>query len=368
MIQNVINFISGKLLRLESRLGLFFSSLVIATVMLACAMLYAQPVLTVAFHGIQFSLLSEHPFDFSLINPMRYRILSPLIGYLFFLRGTYFFILPLLVTWLLIGTVYYQYRRKNFEAIDAFLLTCFISFSCVVLIPLVAPGYTDVVTWFLVFLAFIKAEKPGVSATFYALALLNHESSAVVLPAMLLYAWSKNKNAAGRILTFYLLACLPHLCYRWYVNAHSATLYNLSFYLSEKNVLFTLKRIILFGPVAAFYTFKLWWLLPLCLAGFTILRKKKLQASILVLILAGTFSLIIISYDYTRMLVIAFPAVLLSYEWLLEMDKAKLRKFTIVLVALNFLILQYHFNYDGAQPMFPWILNKFSAMLGTPLN
>src|SRR5947207_8087701 len=124
MLQNTINFISGSLLRLESRFGLFFSSLLLAAIMLACAMLYVQPVFTVAFHGVQFSLLSQHPFDFTVANPMRNRILSPLIGYLLFLRGPYFFLLPLCIAWIFIATVYYQYRKNTFEFIDAFLLTC----------------------------------------------------------------------------------------------------------------------------------------------------------------------------------------------------------------------------------------------------
>lgn len=98
------------------------------------------------------------------------------------------------------------------------------------------------------------------------------------------------------------------------------------------------------------------------------LSEKYIELSILILIITGGLSLVVIGYDYTRMLVIAFPAVLLSYEWMMrQFEPERFRKFTLLLILLNFLILQYHFNYDGAQPMFPWILNKVSERFGIPL-
>ncbi|CAN5598635.1 hypothetical protein BH11BAC1_BH11BAC1_27470 [soil metagenome] len=368
MIQKKIDSISGILSRLESRFGLFFTSCIVATILLACAMIYVQPLFTVAFHGIPFSLLSENPFDLSTPNPLRYRILAPFIGYLVFLRGDNFFILPLITTWIFPAIVYFRYRKKNVAAIDSLLITSFIVFSCVVLLPLIAPAYTDIITWLLIFLAFTWIEKIPLSALFFSLAILNHESSIVLLPALILYSYQKNRHRLLLAICLFLLACIPHLCYRWYIDLNTETVYNVSFYLSESNIFFTLKKLILYLPAAVFYAFKLWWVFPVCFIGWAAYYRKYIQCSIILLILAGAFSLILISYDYTRMLVIAFPAVLLSYEWMMKIyNPEKFRKFSFVLVALNLLILQYHFNYDGAQPMFPWILNKISEMLGMPI-
>ena len=368
MIQKSIAFISNSLTRLESRFGLFPSSLILGSVFFIAAMMYVQPVFHVTFHGIGFSRLSENPFDFSRQEPLRYRILTPFAGYLLFLRGPNFFILPLLVAWLFPGVVYFQYRKKNAEAIDAFFLSCFIAFSCVVLLPLVAPGYTDVVTWLFIFLAFARIGNILLSVIFFSLALLNHESSFVLLPAIILYCYQQNKISFIRILFFYTLACIPHLCYRYFVLTHSDTLYGLSFYFSKGNILFSMKNLFKYLPASVFYTFKLWWIFPLCCLAWAFLSKKYLQCLILILIIAGAFSLLIISYDYTRMLVIAFPAVLLSYQWMMKSFNAeKFRKFSFVLIVLNFFILQYQFNYDGGQPMFPWVLNNLSAIFGTPL-
>jgi hypothetical protein len=369
MVQKGIGFISAKLQRLESSAGLFLTSCILATVLMGIAMLYVQPKFTPVFHGEQFSLLSVNPLEFSVDNPMRYRILSPLLGHVLFLRGSCFFLFPLLAAWSLICASYFQHRKKNVEVIDAFFLTCFIAFSCVILLPLVAPGYTDVVTWLFIFMAFMHAGKIIPAAFYFALALLNHESSLALLPALALYNYEKNRTSVPALLLAFSLACLPHFFYRWYVHLHSDTLYALSFYLSESTVFFAVKKLVMYVPAAAFYAFKLWWVFPAGLIAWSLSRKKFLRPAILLLILAGAFSLVVIGYDYTRMLVIAFPAVILSYTWALEAFGApEVRKLTFVLIAMNFIVLQYHFNYDGAQPMFPWALNKVSGILGTPLR
>jgi hypothetical protein len=368
VIDHVITSLSNFLLKLESRFGLTITSLILALILTGISVIYVQPVFKVAFHGLLFSDLSEHPFDFNSVNNLQYRILGPLLGYLFFMRGELFFLLPMIFIVLFPATVYYSYRKKNTGHVDAFLLTCFISFSCVVLLPLVAPGYTDIITWFFIFLAFNNAEKIFPGAVYFSLALLNHESSLAMLPALILYACWLRKSGYIKIIFIYLLACVPHLLYRQYVDSYVSPLYSTSLYLSKSNIGFVMRKLVLYLPAAVFYAFKLWWIFPVCYAAWSFRKKKYFQFSIIACIIGGGGMLAFIGYDFTRMVVIAFPAVLISHEWFKEIIETKtLRKLTVVVIALNFLILQYHFNFDGAQPMFPWILNKISAYFGTPI-
>jgi hypothetical protein len=130
-----------------------------------------------------------------------------------------------------------------------------------------------------------------------------------------------------------------------------------------------MRKLVLNMPTAIFYAFKLWWIFPVCFFAWSLRKKKFLQSAILACIIGGGCMLMFVGYDYTRMVVIAFPAVLLSHEWFKEiLEQKKLRMLTAIIIALNFLILQYHFNFDGAVPMFPWILNKVSAIFGIPLT
>jgi hypothetical protein len=321
-------------------------------------MIYVQPSFHPVFHGEQYSRISLAPFDFTSNDPLQYRILAPSLGYIFFLRGELFIFLPLLTCWIFVALVYFCYRRNALPPIEGFFAACFISFSSVVLIPLISPGYTDIVTWLFIFLAFIRQDKIRISALFFSLALLNHESSLAVLPGLVLLSYFRNRRLKTA-LAAYALSLLPHFIYRLMVNYYSDPLYDVSFYLNSGNILFVLRKFE-YLPAAEFYTFKLWWILPLCMIVWCFTRKQYLQCLVLVSILAGVFSLVIISYDFTRMLTLAFPVVLVSLEWAAkEFPKNLMRKSILLLILLNFLVLQYHFNYDGAQPMFPWIFNRF---------
>ena len=191
MIKKLTRHIHSFLIALESKVSLLFSSLLLGVIMLLLAMIYVQPSFHVdaRYHGSYFAQLSEHPFEFSENNPLQYRILSPFIGYLSFLRGDLFFIVPLLFDVFLLAAVYHHYRKINYEVTEAFILTALICFSCTILIPLIAPSYTDSITYFFLFLAFAKAARPLSSALFFGVALLNYETSLVLLPALLLYVW-----------------------------------------------------------------------------------------------------------------------------------------------------------------------------------
>ncbi|MFY9311274.1 MAG: hypothetical protein WAQ28_19675 [Bacteroidia bacterium] len=94
---------------LEKRLGLSGTAAILSFLIIGLAMLYITPHFEAAYHGLQYSRLSEAPFDFTQGNSLRNRVLPSLIGYLIFLRGDLFFIVPLIFALLFIGTTYYVY-------------------------------------------------------------------------------------------------------------------------------------------------------------------------------------------------------------------------------------------------------------------
>src|SRR6188474_1070531 len=104
-----------------------------------------------------------------------------------------------------------------------------------------------------------------------------------------------------------------------------------------------MRKLILYLPAALFYAFKCWWIFPLCFIAWSLGHKKFLQCFTISCIVAGGCMLAFIGYDYTRMVTIAFPAVLLSLEWFKEiLEEKKLRKLLFIITVLNFFILQYH--------------------------
>ena len=97
MVQKLTRKIHSFLTSLESKVGLLASSLLLGVMMLLLAMLYIQQSSFNAVGlGTYTAELSKHPFRFAANNPLQYRILTPFIAYITFLRGDLFFIVPLL--------------------------------------------------------------------------------------------------------------------------------------------------------------------------------------------------------------------------------------------------------------------------------
>ncbi len=369
-----MNSISGKLehflVSLETRFGLLISSFFVSVLMLIVAMLYVQPSFELVFHGVGFSELSRHPFDFESANPLQNRILAPLLGYLLFLRGKLFFILPLIFEFLFISTVYFHFRKKNWNSLEAFVMTSLMAFSTTVLIPLIAPAYTDPVTFFFVFLSFANTRNANKSAAFFAFALLNHESSIVLLPGLFFYSMATNKISVSGITKYVLaftLACVPFLFYRWYVSRHVSIPYSVNYYFSEENIGINTKYLFHFLPAAVFYAFKLFWFFPLYVIMKMTSEKKFGFPLLIIFIVACVTSQLIIAADYTRMMSLAFPVIIISAEKVREWwGTEKFIRLSLMLILFNFFILQYYVINEGLTALFPWFYNIIAALCGHP--
>ncbi len=355
MINNGIERINRFFIFLETRSNLIITSFVIGFIFLGLDMLYVTPKFEAAYHGLQYSILSNNPFDFSYVNPLRYRILPSLIGYLIFLRGNMFFIVPLIFALLFISSVYWIYRRKKYSPLDAILFTGLIAFSCTLYIQLVAPGYTDSIFYFFLFLSFAFVKDIIWCGVFFALAMLTHESSIFLLPGLLLYSgYIHNGNKSATLKQFFMLliAIIPLLIYRYWVSKQITVEYDLNFYFSKKNILFSLKKAIPLMPAGAFYAFKLFWLFPIYTLCKTWKKREFKFFTIIIVIIIFDFIQLIIAFDITRMLCLGFPAILLSAEKIKEeWQSEKFTHFVLGLTILNFFIFQYFMSSDGLIPM-----------------
>lgn len=343
-------------LKLEEKCGLMIASFLLGLLILTFDMIYITPHFEAAYHGLQYSILSNNPFDFSFSNSLRYRILPPFLGYITMLRGKLFFIVPLIFAFLFVSSVYQTYRKKDYTPTDALLFTGFIAFSCTIFIQLSAPGYTDAVFYFFIFLAFQQIQNIVLSALYFSLALLTHESSFFLLPGLLLYA-GYSKNQGVHLVKYFLaygIAIIPPLIYRYWVSSHVEVIYSASFYLTKQNISSTLRMILPLIPGGLFYVFKLFWFFPVYVL-YKSWGNREFKFFIVILsILICNLLQLAIAYDVTRMLCLGFPAILLAAEkvktyWL----PRDFTRFALGLTLLNFLILQYCMSSGGLSPMLP---------------
>lgn len=344
------------LLRLETKLSLKLTALLLGLILFAVTMLYVSPKFEPVYHGKVFSEMSSSPFDFAKSYPLQNRILAPLLGYLLFLRGDLFFMLPLAFAVFVLSALYYFTRKQSFSPFESLLVTALLSFSSLVFLPLISPGYTDAVTFFFLLLAFVFAPNSMFkSSLFFSLALLNHESCLFLLPSLFLYRLSFNENWF-KTAFYYLVALLPVLGYRYFVSLNMEAEYSIEFYFSQSN-LNTCMQAWHFVPAGVFYAFKLLWFFPLYILIESYKRGEKLFFFCIAAALIFPLFQYVIAYDITRMICIAFPAVLLSIFKLREYWGAqKFTSFSKYLFLFNLILLPAMAFKEGIFPLLPFWL------------
>lgn len=143
----IIDKISAFLLYLEQKCGIYFSSILIAFVLLCIAALYVTPALSPMQLGRGYASLSIAPFDFSEQNNLRFRILTPFLAYCIGLRGSFYIVFPLIIALLFLSTIYF-YLRKTQAAAESLFITLLICFSSPILFLCIFKG-----TWMLLLIS-----------------------------------------------------------------------------------------------------------------------------------------------------------------------------------------------------------------------
>ena len=326
----------------------------LATALLIVAALYVTPSFTPLYHGLSYLRISRAPFDFGTESALRFRMLGPLIGYVTGLRGLAFVFVPLAFLALFVAAAYLTYRGRDYPPIDALAMTSLLVFSGTAFIPLISPGYTDPLSYFFVFLAFAFPQRTLLCAACFALALLNHESNLVLLPALVLLVASR-REAGWRSYVFAAVclgaATLPLWITRYVVAQHVDVLYTADYYLNRSRLLENLRNILPLIPLGAFLAFKLFWYFP----AHVLMRSSSTEHRLLIgAIVGGVTMQLVVAVDVTRLFVLAFPAVLIGAERCrAKWGTLRFRRFTWRLVGYNFLILQYHMTAGGIDPLLP---------------
>ncbi len=335
-------------------------SLFVSLLLTCIAMLYVKPNFQVAFHGVYYAQLSLHPFDFTLSNPLHYRFLGPLIGYVTFLKGDLYFFVPLVFAVLLLSAIYVHFRKRNFSFLESIIPAAVVAFSCTEFIPMRAAGYVDSITFYFLFLAFSFIKRPALSALFFGVALMCHECSFFLLPGLMVYAnYSDNKNIfkLNNKHTLYLLACIPYIVSRYYISIHTEVEYKLSFYLSADNIKNNLLNILPLIIPGLFFAFKLFWIYPISVLVNELKYRRNKLVLVFILIAIPVMGQLIIAYDVTRLLCLLFPVLLISiYQVKENMKGYTFIKIGFLLILVNFLIPQYFASSYALHYMSPYFM------------
>lgn len=300
----------------EQRWGLYRTAALVGIALLACAAVYVTPALHAVGHGVIYQRMSVAPFDFSSPNPLQFRILTPLFAHLLFLRGEAYVLLPLAMAAILLSAVY-AYLRKRHDATPVVALTAaaLLAFSSPVFLVLHFLGLVDITSYLLIWLC-LATRRPLLQVVWFALALLNHESCAFALPFLAWRPWQTGEawRRTSLRLFFLLVAAVPLLVYRLYVGSRAEILFSSDFYLSFHFAEATLRSIAAIMPVGVFQTFRLFWLLPIFAVACLWKTQRRPEALWIALVVACALAQLTIAHDVSRLVGLAFPAILFGAD------------------------------------------------------
>lgn len=327
--------------RWYARVGLWTGSTLIAIALMFVVFHYVLGSTKTFSHGELYTALSQDPFDLSRSNALRTRILAPLIGWVFHLRGPLFVLVPWIFLAGLLALVNVWSRREGAGPTLGLSLVLAIAFSPVTMHSLIGPGYIEAVSYFLVGMALMNARNAIPSCVYMALAVMAHEASAFLMPALLM-AGLRGSPAMMWLRRIALLGMflLPYAAYRWWVVQFDHGVYSMTYYFSVQNV----KACLAVGPLATamgvFAVFRLHWLVLLVPLFKNGLHDGRVRWALLLLISVGMT--LFIAYDTTRMLCWAFPLLVIG---VVELGKCVGRNKAVALLLaawiLNFMITPY---------------------------
>jgi len=340
-----INNWNGELHRAEARLGVVFTGVALSFLLMILGGLYASENVLPLNFGQEYARLSQNPFDFQNPNRLHYRILSPLIGYVLFLRGNLFVILTHGASLVFLVTIYVHFRRKSYEPIEALIFSFMMAFSINVLNEIHFPGTTDPVSYLFLLWAILNIKKPVVWGACFCVALLNHEANFFALPWLVFMALMKNKGSRDRFLGILvgIAACLPWFAVRMVLSrAISSDIpFSAGYYLSFANITRNLEQIFPTLWVGIFSAYKLAWVFPFAAIMIYIRSGKKYNATLLVAIVFCAMAQLFFGWDVTRLMGLGFPAIVLGAEAVREKWGAdNFRKWAWRLLFLNLLVPQ----------------------------
>ena len=290
--------------------------------LLLLAGLYACPATRPAALGKFYVLLASHPFAVDK-NVVGFRILTPLISWAVGLRGDLLIVTNLVFAALLLGMAYRWFAARCARPGDALLATLALTYSLVTLTTVYYGGYTDSLTYVLLFAMWWWRRRRALFHLFFLLGLLNRESVAFLVPWFAYLTLREVKpwwRAALDLALGFGAAFGLYFLFRAWISQGQQIKYTAGYYLNPlaADPLYWIRKSLSFWWLGWFSVFKLLWVFPVA-AGVAAWRAGERQLVYSMLLLtACSFAQMAIAFDSSRMLTMGFLVMVLALEYLLR--------------------------------------------------
>ena len=345
--------VAGACDALERRVGPRVAAGLVAAVLLLLAALYVTPSPVAGNHGCHYQALSVAPFDFDAHNRLQNRVLTPLVAHCLGLRGRTYLLLPVVIGWILLALVHAHARRRGLAPGECAGVTALLAFSTPILASLHFTGYTDTTTYLAVFVTWIARSLP-VATIAFAVAVANHESAMFAAPWLI----AARALDCGSRRAYAFAACLgaalvPTAVYRAWLQSVMPGGLDTAYFLTLDNVQRSLGEIAKNAWLGVFMAFKLLWWFAFAGALACWRGGRRGRAAWFGLVCVCAAAQLVFATDTSRLLGLAFPAVLAGAYVMRDRDPAAFPRVLWTLLAYNLLVPQYYVGQDLALPLFP---------------
>jgi len=340
--------------RQERGLGRFGTGLLLAVLFLLAACIYVTPELHPVFSGKDYAQYSKNPFDWKTPGGLRSRLLTPLIGWAVGLRGERFIVLPVLFGLAFLIAVYLTARsRFGWSPAESCAATAVVAFSTPILSTLRFPGYVDTTTDLLILLAFLTTANAG-WAVFLGLALLNHEGAIVTAPWLAFLAAGRRPGAMKlmQVVALLVLASAPAMLYHQFLISHGLMPMSEGYYFRWKKVVGTLALSGEYLAFGIFEGFKLFWFFPIAAMIAYAGERRYYELAAMCLLVGGALSQFLFVSDISRLVGIAFPAILIGMNECRRQLK-NFRSWAWGIFCFNIFVPQFYVAQSQAIPLSP---------------
>ncbi|MCC7232199.1 MAG: hypothetical protein IT242_04595 [Bacteroidia bacterium] len=267
------------------------------------------------YHGLGFARLSTHPFDLSTESGLRYRILTPLLGYLTFLKGPLLKYLTLCILGVFLGLCYHYSRRQQFSHSESLGITLTLAFTTLVSYQLYFPGYNDSLSYLLILLFLNYYNRPMHAGLILMLLLFNHDNNIFLFPFffLLMTGRSLSIRKAGQSILVIAIAGIPYFIYRLIIGKLVPVDFDTNYYFTSVNLFWTWDHVKYFLGMGIFQAFRLFWVYPVLAVLIFIFRKQWHETLLFLVCFLFVLSQMIIAFDISRLVGLAFPLLLLSF-------------------------------------------------------
>jgi hypothetical protein len=243
--------------------------------------------------------------------------------------------------------MYVYFRPRLPRPGDTVIAVAVFTFSLVTLTTIYYGGYTDSLTYLIVFLMWWFRRKRTLFYALFLLGMLNRESILFLLPWFVFISyplrekkvWWLVDSVAGFAVTIGLYFVYTHLLAS--VRAVGLTP---DYYLSPllENPLHFVRRSWMNQQLGFFTVFKATWIFVLA-ALISLWRDRQFwRVSSILLILVCVWAQMIIAWDSSRMLTLGFPVMIVALLHLFKRDPFKFRIWAPLVVLFNFFVPQLY--------------------------